>query len=198
MEVEEVIISKNVLSYGHFKDSLELVDWHSEEIDGFNELLHDLGLKHHDALDVAQHLEDHLKDNVLHAWEVEGFYWQLNAILNANFQVDFFLAVALHAQHQVQVQTVGPTPVDLQVVDKVIQHICVETFDVFNDQQDWPRHSVDPLVLQDSFHPVERLTLNNFRIFVLSLVQGRQILLHFVLSQVRAPIKHKLERLLVS
>ena len=53
MQVEEVVVSKNVLSYCHFKDSLKLVDWHSEEIDGFNESLHDLGLKNHDAVDVA-------------------------------------------------------------------------------------------------------------------------------------------------
>ena len=56
----------------------------------------------------------------------------------------------------------GPTPVDLQVVDQVIQHIGVETLYVFDDQKDWPRHGVDTLVLQDCFHPVERLMLYYF------------------------------------
>ena len=92
----------------------------------------------------------------------------------------------------------GPTPVDLQVVDQVIQHIGIETLNVLNDQKDWPCHSVDTLVLQDSFYPVERLMLYYFRIFVLSLVQGRKVLLHFILSQMGATIEHKLERLLVS
>ena len=127
-------------------------------------------LEHHDAVDIAKHLENDLEDDVFHAGEVEGLDRELHAVLNGDLQVDLLLAVALHAQHQVQIKEVRSSSVDFQVVYEIVQHIGVEAFDVLDDQQNWSVHSFDSLLLEDSFDPVKGFMLDDLRVLILSFV----------------------------
>ena len=172
MKIEEIFVSKDVLSNCDFEDAFELVHRHSEQVDRFDQLLDHLRLEHHDAVDIAQHLENDFKDNVFHAGEVESLDRELHAVLNRHLQVDLLFAVALHAQHQVQIKEVRCTSVDFEVVDQIIQHISVEGFDVLDDQQNRSVHSFNSLLLEDSFHAVEGLVLDDLGVLVLSLVKS--------------------------
>jgi hypothetical protein len=97
VQVKEIIVCEDVLSNRNFENAFEFVHRHSKQIDSFNQLLDDLRLENHDAVDVAEHFEDHFKDDILHAREIESLDRKLDTILNRNFQVDFLLAVVLNA-----------------------------------------------------------------------------------------------------
>jgi hypothetical protein len=71
---EEVIILEDMLGNTDLQDPLELIDGHPEQIDGLNQLLHDLWLEHQYILSILEQFINDFKYDVFHTWEVKCFY----------------------------------------------------------------------------------------------------------------------------
>jgi hypothetical protein len=106
-----------------------------------------------------QDVIDHFEDDVLHAWEVESLYRQLDTVLNGDPLMYFIFVIVLDSQHETQLERVGLLSVPLHQVDQVIHYVVGEGLDVL----DYYQHDLLAQVLrvQDALHSEQSLLLND-------------------------------------
>ena len=122
------------------QNPLELIDTHAKQVKLFNQVADNFIAERERRFKRKQQHIDHLKDDILHRWEVKGLHGKFGAILNVDPQVDLIFIVVLNPKNQTETTQLFLS-VFLEHVDEIIEDVMWERLNVFDNECDWCSHS---------------------------------------------------------